>query len=233
VPPTKKAKIAEPRRVPKERPGPVGGKRDRNRRERTRTLLEAGLTLFLERGLEQVTIDEIAREAGMAKGNFYRYFQDKRDLVDAVMEPVATEIRAAMSDCGAALEAAGDEPSLVKAYEGLAFRFATVAIGNIEVLRLYLQESRGPAVGARASLAALAEEVSDGAIELTRLAVAHGLLEVSDPRISALAVVGATEQLALAMMRGRIDDIPPQQLVQTLIGMVLHGIRPAQATGKS
>ena len=37
---------------------------------------------------EAVTIDEVAREAGMAKGNFYRYFRDKADLVEAVIEPV-------------------------------------------------------------------------------------------------------------------------------------------------
>jgi hypothetical protein len=37
-----------PPRLPAERPGPAGGKRDRNRRERTKALLEAALALFLE-----------------------------------------------------------------------------------------------------------------------------------------------------------------------------------------
>ncbi|MFA9471265.1 MAG: helix-turn-helix domain-containing protein, partial [Deltaproteobacteria bacterium] len=80
-----------PRRAgPVERPGAFGGKRDINRRKRVQDLIEAGLSLFLERGIEAVTIDEVAREAGMAKGNFYRYFRDKADLVEAVIEPVAS-----------------------------------------------------------------------------------------------------------------------------------------------
>src|SRR5210317_2345369 len=67
-----------PRRAgPVERPGAVGGKRDLNRRQRVQDLIDAGLSLFLERGIEAVTIDEVARKAGMAKGNFYRYFRDK------------------------------------------------------------------------------------------------------------------------------------------------------------
>ena len=36
--------------------------------------------LFLERGIETVTIDEITREAGVAKGSFYRYFDDKKQI---------------------------------------------------------------------------------------------------------------------------------------------------------
>ena len=63
-------------KVPPQRPGKAGGKRARNRQQRTDALIEAGLQLFLERGVENVPIDDIAREAGMAKGNFYRYFDD-------------------------------------------------------------------------------------------------------------------------------------------------------------
>jgi len=72
--------MSSPHKIPKERPGPVGGKRDQNRRERTAGLVSAGLQQFLERGIETVTIDEITREAGVAKGSFYRYFDDKKQL---------------------------------------------------------------------------------------------------------------------------------------------------------
>jgi len=48
-----------PRRAgPVERPGAVGGKRDLNRRQRVQDLIDAGLALFLQRGIEAVTIDE-------------------------------------------------------------------------------------------------------------------------------------------------------------------------------
>src|SRR5258706_153478 len=66
-----------PAGAPLERPGPEGGARDSNRRERIRSLLTAGLSLFLEEGIERVTIDQIAERAEMAKGGFYRYFRDK------------------------------------------------------------------------------------------------------------------------------------------------------------
>lgn len=43
-------------------------------------LIERGEQLFLAHGLKKVTVDELAREAGIAKATFYRFFPGKEDL---------------------------------------------------------------------------------------------------------------------------------------------------------
>ena len=201
------------------------GKREQNRLERVRALREAGLRLFLERGLSQVTIDEIARAAGTAKGNFYRYFSDKEALVAGILEPLATAMREHIDTCRESLEEARGRDDLNGAYGALALKVALTAMQNLDACRFYLQESRGPATGARAPLVALSDEVQNAATELTQVAVERGLLEVSDPRISALAVVGATEVLMLGILDGRLEGLHPTEVAQTMIGMVLDGIR--------
>ncbi len=213
-----------PGRRPKARPGPPSGKRAQNRRERERALRDAGVRLFLERGIEAVTVDDLARAAGMAKGNFYRYSQDKTDLVAAIMAEVGSEVRAALGACAEAVEQAHDPAVLTRAYEALAAALAAAMLGHLPAVRLYLQERRAPDVGARGPICRLAEEVEDGAIRLTEVAVDHGLLRVPDPRISALAVVGAVEELALAVVQGRLTA-PPQEIGATLIHLVLSGLR--------
>lgn len=211
-------------KLPPERPGQPGGKRDRNRRQRIAQIREAGLRLFLERGVEPVTIDDIAKEAGTAKGNFYRYFEDKEDLVAGIVEPAQTSLRDAFDRCAAALEEAHDEASLFGAYQMLALGMLPLAVGYPDVVRLYLQESRAPSAGARAPIRALADEIRTRAVELTRYAVDHELLSVRDPRVSALAVVGAVEQLAWSFLSGELDA-PPDEVARTLISLVLRGIR--------
>lgn len=210
--------------APAERPGAPGGKRDRNRRERTTALGQTALALFLARGIEVVTIDDICRAADVAKGSFYRYFEDKEALVEALVAPVDQAVRAALDGCEARLREARDEASLQAAYQGLALALLPVALGHLDVLRLYLQERSAPAVGARAPLAALARTIDEGAIRLTRVAVDHGLLAVGDPRISAYAVVGAIERLAHAVLDGSLDA-SPIDILTTLIRLVLEGIR--------
>ena len=100
--PTKRSTepAAKPARAPKTipkpapvlRPGPAGGRRDQNRKEKVRGLEEAALRLFLERGLDGVTIDDITKACGVAKGTFYRYFDDKDALVESLLAPVREEL---------------------------------------------------------------------------------------------------------------------------------------------
>lgn len=55
--------------------------REKNRRER---LLEAGLKLFSERGIENVKLQEIADEAEVGIATLYNYYQNKVNLVTAI-----------------------------------------------------------------------------------------------------------------------------------------------------
>jgi AcrR family transcriptional regulator len=46
------------------------------------------LRLFAERGYEQTSMEDIAREAGIGRKSLYRYFTNKAELVWGGMEPV-------------------------------------------------------------------------------------------------------------------------------------------------
>jgi AcrR family transcriptional regulator len=61
----------------------------------TRTmLLEAGLTVFAERGIELATLDEVARTAGFTKGAIYGQFPSKSAFLLALFEQYAAVARA-------------------------------------------------------------------------------------------------------------------------------------------
>jgi AcrR family transcriptional regulator len=207
------------------RPGAPGGKRDTNRKERAETISRSGLRLFLERGVDSVTIDDIVGAAGIAKGSFYRYFADKGALVEAIVAPLRASYASAIDATEQSLREARDASELSRAYEGLALALLPVALLYPGAIRFYLQESRGPGVGPRAPIRALSDQIAESAVRLTGTAVERGLLRVDDPRVSAFAVVGAIEHLVLAVIQGRLE-IPPQRIVATLIKLVLEGLRP-------
>jgi AcrR family transcriptional regulator len=214
-----------PRRAgPVERPGALGGKRDINRRKRVQDLIDAGLSLFLERGIEAVTIDEVAREAGMAKGNFYRYFRDKADLVEAVIEPVATSTREAVHECDAELRKAKGRKDAVAAYGQLGNRLIGSLAMYPDAMCLYLQERRAPATTARQAISDLANDLDNRAFNLSQVAVDRDLVVVGDPKVSAIAVLGAVEALALASVRNQVQ-MDPVETTKGLISIVLEGLR--------
>lgn len=55
-------------------------------------IVDAAYQLFLEQGFEQVSIQEIATRAGVAKGTFYLYFRDKEQLRECVISQKSNEI---------------------------------------------------------------------------------------------------------------------------------------------
>lgn len=214
-----------PRRAgPVERPGAHGGKRDINRRKRVQDLVDAGLTLFLARGIEAVTIDEVAREAGMAKGNFYRYFRDKADLVEAVIEPVASVMLDAIQECETKLRQVNSRDEAVAVYSQLGNRLAGALAMHPDAMCLYLQERRAPATTARQAISDLANDLDNRAMTLSQTAVDRKFVSISDPRVSALAVLGAVEALALASVRNQIQ-LDPVETTKGLISIVLEGLR--------
>ena len=65
------------------------------RRAETRSLLiDAGLHLLAERGLESATLDDVAAAAGFTKGAIYRQFPSKGAFLLALFEQYAAVARA-------------------------------------------------------------------------------------------------------------------------------------------
>src|SRR5581483_6127022 len=55
--------------------------------ERRRTeIIEAAYTVFSTRGYQAAGIADIAEKLGIGHGTFYRYFKNKRDILDHVVE---------------------------------------------------------------------------------------------------------------------------------------------------
>lgn len=72
----------------------MGIMRQRRMAETQAMLLEAGLAVFAERGIELATLDEVARSAGFTKGAIYGQFPSKSAFLLALFEQYAAVARA-------------------------------------------------------------------------------------------------------------------------------------------
>jgi AcrR family transcriptional regulator len=62
--------------------------------ERRAQLLALGLRIFSERAYDDVSIEELARAAGVSKGLLYHYFPTKRDFYVAAIEQASEQLLA-------------------------------------------------------------------------------------------------------------------------------------------
>jgi AcrR family transcriptional regulator len=70
--------LGRPTRLAGAPPGP------RQRDQRLGGLLDAAAALFVEKGIGATSIEDIAERAGVAKGTFYHYFQDRAAMLEAL-----------------------------------------------------------------------------------------------------------------------------------------------------
>lgn len=58
---------------------------EENKSIKEKKIFETAFKLFTEKGIKNTSIDEISKQAGVAKGTFYLYFKDKYELQDELI----------------------------------------------------------------------------------------------------------------------------------------------------
>jgi AcrR family transcriptional regulator len=59
---------------------------------RTRSLLEATRRVIAKQGFNAVTMERVARDAGITRGGIYLYFRNENQMILAAIEQTASEI---------------------------------------------------------------------------------------------------------------------------------------------
>lgn len=114
--------------------------RERQKRERRLALIEAAQRLVGERGLDDVTVEEISSAAGLSTRTFFNYFDSKDDAVLGIQEiDLDAEVRAEFVS-------GGPSGRLMTDLEALVAGFLKDAAPNIEqverAMRLLTSEPR-------------------------------------------------------------------------------------------
>ena len=70
----------------------------KKKNEKYTKMLDTALGLFEKNGTHLVSIDEIVKGAGVAKGTFYLYFKDRYDLISTLIIEKASKYMSLLSD---------------------------------------------------------------------------------------------------------------------------------------
>lgn len=80
----------------------VSERKEQKRQERAQRILDAAAVLILRWGYNKTTIDDIAREAGVAKGTIYLHWNTREELFSALMRReralLSEEVRRRVAD---------------------------------------------------------------------------------------------------------------------------------------
>lgn len=153
-------------------------------RWRTGQLVEVATRLLQRTGFEAMSMQELAREAGVSVGLIYRYFRSKEDVLVAIVVDVLAEFARCVPE---AMAAAGDDP-----VDRLAagFRaYCEVINDRHHVAVLTYQEGRMLGPDALRRIEALEVECTRPLAEAVRTGMADGIIVTSDPELAVYDMV--------------------------------------------
>jgi AcrR family transcriptional regulator len=204
---------------------PERGRRSRRSTgdERERSILETAERLLTERPLHEISVDDLARGAGISRPTFYFYFSSKDAVLLALLDRVVEEARASRGD---ALERRGEDPHdrLRQAISGIYETFRA----HRAVMLAGAEGSANPEV--REVWGTVMEDFvreTTAAIEAERASgdVPDGL----PARDLAIALNLMNERVLLATFAGFEPAVPEADVVETLVSVWYSAIygRPA------
>lgn len=71
---------------------------ERKKAELRREIVDAAFDCFAEQGYHATGIADIAKRLGIGHGTFYRYFENKRDIVEHVIDDLIARIEGALTE---------------------------------------------------------------------------------------------------------------------------------------
>lgn len=198
--------------------------------ERRRQIIDGALQVFSTRGFAQATNKEIAAAARInSAGLIYHYFQDKADLLRAVLERHAPPIQLALHP--ETLFALPPEEALARiglAYVGLLEAPATRAF-----FKLVLGEALRDPAFARTLGAIGPQRVLHLLTEYLRLQMEGGRLRPVEPSLAARSFLGPL--IARLMLHDIFQIADPQETsapewVAAQVDLFLRGLEPQRET---
>jgi AcrR family transcriptional regulator len=192
-----------------------------------RRIIEAADALIREHGLAGATTREIARAAGCAEGSIYVHFEDKIDLVIAVIverEPFFAELLELPAKAGEHTVEANLVPWVEELLQLLRENqpIFYALMGDRTVFARFKERLRERQTGPIAVFQAAAGYV--------RAEQALGRIDVEvQPEVVASILVGACRDRTLTRALAGIDSEPSAGFAQQLVHTVVFGLAPTPA----
>jgi len=149
-------------------------------------MLRAGQHLFLDRGIDGTSVEDITRAAGVSKGLFYLHFRSKDDYVAAMQQAFSIEF------AGAVAAAAASTPAWPQKVDAVADALARGFRSRSDLHEVIFWHG---ADAAEAAGAGPHQALVDGLQTFLEDGMREGAFEVNDPRSTALLLVAAVHAL--------------------------------------
>ena len=197
----------------KSRRGPV------TRQERRQHILNAARNVFAKRGYHHTTIDDIVAEAGVARGTFYLYFEDKRAVFSDLIDRFSAQITMAILRIDTAPNAASVTEQVRANIRGIL----GVALAERAMTKILFTDALGIDPAFDRKLLTFYDTVVQLLTESLREGQTLGIVGDGEPRVLAYLTIGALKELLYQAVTLGLAEESADVLTQQIFDFLCSG----------
>ena len=186
--------------------------------ERRQQILNHARDVFAKRGYYAAKIDDIVAAAGIARGTFYLYFEDKRAIFEEIVDRVFTRLGMTILrvDPDDAARSVGTQIR-----ENIR-RIAALLLEDRATTKIMLSDAVGVDAAFDRKLHSFYDEVATLLETSLRDGQALGVVAPGDPKLFAYLTLGALKELLYQVVL-REWEITEDDLVEEIFGFLRRG----------
>jgi AcrR family transcriptional regulator len=184
--------------------------------DRRRRLLECGHTVYTRRGYAASRVDDICTEAAISRATFYRYFEGKDEIFDALIDLMSREVLDSAAHLGAVTPDAEGKATLAHWIADL--------VSITERWGVFVDEVNTPRAGhpaARERAVVLTSRFADVLSDRFN----DGNVQGVDTKLAALAIIAMTERAAHQVRTWDVD-IDRDAMIDSLATLAMKMLHP-------
>jgi AcrR family transcriptional regulator len=195
---------------------------DEDKSQRRDDIVAAAKTIFARKGFHATTIADVAKQAGMAYGSIYWYFDSKDELFHALM---AGEEQALRAHVGSAIASLGDRPggeALFRTAVQSTFDFFETDKATVKLL---FRDAYALGDRFEKHLGGIYERFIDEIETSIVTAQRRGAIVSAPPRMMAFTLAALIGQLAHRRL-STDDGVGADVVADFVVSLALDGLRP-------
>ena len=190
----------------------------KNKREK---ILKAAISSFAQKGYHDTSISKIINKAGIARGTFYLYFENKRQIFDSILENLIVEI----DRCIKKIEIGKERQNPLEQLKDNLRRIFTLFVENPELSRILLRHAAGLDKESDQKITEFYNNIADKIEDALKLGIKMELIRDCNPRITSFLILGSIKELIehVTLTMKSKSDINP--VIDEILNFGLHGLK--------
>jgi AcrR family transcriptional regulator len=187
---------------------------------RRRQIRDCARKVFSQKGYHATTVADIIREAGVARGTFYRHYDGKRDVFELLIDEFFVSLELGIRR----VDISRGAPPVTEQMLDNVHRVLRILFDNADLTRILLRE----AVGIDEEFDGKIDEFYSRILALIQrglvLGQEMGIVRKCDTKIASLLVLGSVRQVMDFAIGSRRQLPAPQTVGRELLKLVAGGL---------